>query len=82
MVHCNSIAQARKHTYLPLNFAEFIAEGDEELPIPLLLVAGQCQDTCQVVALLAVLLLAEVTDLDRSQDGTEQQLKHTFVTTK
>lgn len=49
--------------HLALQLAEFVAEADEELAIALLLVAGQCQDAGQVVALLTTLLLAEVADL-------------------
>lgn len=52
---------------LSLQLAELIAEADEELAITFLLVTGQSEDTCQVVALLTVLLLTEVAHLNTRQ---------------
>lgn len=42
------------------DFAELIADRYEELAVALALIWGQCQDTCQVVAIFTALLLGEV----------------------
>lgn len=74
-IYCTQqhINHAGSFPHLALQLAKFITEADEELAISLLLVAREGENTRQVVPLLTVLLLAEVTHLHNRGEGRKRQ---------